>query len=330
MGKHRLDFLTAVCCVALAGLIMIPGEVAAWGQNGHRIVAEIAERRLTSDAALEASRILDGASLAEVSTWADEIRSNPRWKCADPFHYVTIPQGAQYGKKGIPEEGDAGAALVYFAEVLSSSTSGLEERRAALGFLVHLIGDLHQPLHVGLGCDRGGNQIQLSWFGEESNLHSVWDRKIIESRNLSFTEFTEFLERGEAETGRELQLNPLVWMKEAQALAPQIYQCRLEDGCPCFCGDCRDGASAFGGCEVIDGCRLQVGAQVRLSWTYRALHSETVDRRLLMAGLRLAGVLNEVLSADSRLPRGFTELRRRLETFAPGWRNAVASCAAGQ
>lgn len=96
---------------------------------------------------------------------------------ASSFHYVTVPEGQTYADVGPPEEGDAITALEQSSNTVNNGDASLEEKQLALRFIVHIIGDLHQPLHVGNGKDRGGNDFLVTFFGEVSNLHSVWDSK---------------------------------------------------------------------------------------------------------------------------------------------------------
>ena len=94
-----------------------------------------------------------------------------------------------------PAEGDALTALERFAAIVRNRQKTRDERTLALRFIIHIIGDLHQPLHVGNGIDRGGNDVKVTWFGEQSNLHTVWDSKMIDRQGLSFTEYTQRLDQ---------------------------------------------------------------------------------------------------------------------------------------
>ena len=148
----------------------------AWGSTGHRIVGKVAEKYLTKNANMQIKKILGHNDLSRVSTWADEIKSDPNWKHAYDWHWCTIPDGEKYetGK----HTGNAIEKVNEFIVTLKKKKSSKKEKQIALKFLVHLVGDLHQPLHVGNGEDRGGNDKKLKWFGEETNLHSIWDSQI--------------------------------------------------------------------------------------------------------------------------------------------------------
>ncbi len=312
-----------------AGLAVISPQAAyPWGQNGHRIVAELAERRVAPEVRTALAEILDGESLAQVSTWADDIRSFPPWDCAAPFHFVTIAPGTEYPGEGVPE-GDAIAAVVYYADVVADRQADLESRRVALKFLVHLVGDLHQPLHVGRGCDRGGNLIDVEWFGESVNFHSVWDVRLIESEDLSFTELSDFIDRATAEEVAGYQEStPFDWAREAQELLDGIYSCDVRgDRCPCFCGGCEDGLSPFGGC-VERKCTLLAAGPVVMSYQYKARNLPILRDQLVKGGARLAGMLSWILADDPTPPAAYQQVRETMHSL-PNWpqaRAALAGC----
>jgi hypothetical protein len=243
-------------------IVLTPTSAFAWGQTGHRVTGAIAEPMLSRRAAREVRAILGNETLAEASTWADEMRSNPEpfWQTtANPWHYVTVPVGQSYADVGAPAEGDAVTALARFAETLRDPNATREEKRLALRFTLHIIGDLHQPLHAGNGDDRGGNDIRVTFFREPTNLHAVWDSGMIDRRQLSYSEFTAFLTRRITPTLRWqwLEPDPLVWIAESAAIRDTIYP---------------------------DGDEL--------SWDYAYEHREQVDTRLMQGGVRVAAYLN--------------------------------------
>ena len=318
------------CHIALiaSGLALwLPRAAYPWAQNGHRVVAEIAERHLKPAVRAKISQLLDGRSLAEVSNWADDIRSLSAWDCAVPLHFVTIEPGAEYPDQGVPE-GDAIEAVVFFADMLSDRAASLERRRIALKFLVHFIGDLHQPLHVGRGCDRGGNELKVDWFGETVSFHGVWDKKLIESENLSFTELADFVDHASDEEIAAFQdSTPLDWAHEAQQLLDAAYTCDVSgDHCPCFCGDCDDGLSPFGGC-LERPCTLIAAGPVRMAYRYKSRHLPVVRTQLVKGGARLAGMLNWIFSKRSKPSEAYLRVRETMHRL-PNWAEAVTAMAA--
>jgi hypothetical protein len=250
----------------LAGLLVLaaPAPAAlAWGPTGHRAVGRIAERHLTPPAARAVAELLAPETLPYVSTWPDEIRDEPEWAKADDWHWVTVPDGQTYATAQKNPKGDVLEAIARFQKTLGDRTAPRVERVQAVKWLSHLVGDLHMPLHVGGGDDRGGNETLVLWFGEPANLHWVWDAKFIEQSQLSFTELADMLDHAPAEQVREWQRSaPIDWAAESQGLRRQVYT--LGDR--------------------------------RLSFKYIHDQWPTVQRRLLQAGIRLAGELNRLLA----------------------------------
>lgn len=250
MKLFKLSIILILFCQSLFG----------WGKTGHRIVGEVAETYLTKNAKLQIKKILGHHDLAYVSNWADEIKSDPNWSHAWDWHFCTIPNGESYehGKY----KGEAIEKVNEFISALKNKKTPLEEKRIALKFLVHLVGDLHQPLHVGRKNDKGGNDIKVKWFWEETNLHSIWDSKLIDHQQLSYTEYTEFLlmnmDRGNI---REWQGDTLMtYVYESQQYRDQCYD---------FSED-------------------------NLKWEYFYKNHALLDLRLVQAGARLSGTLNRI------------------------------------
>ncbi len=199
----------------------------ALGQTGHRITGEIAERHLSPHTKIVIASIIGNTSLAEAANYADEMRSNPNdfWKNSSPMHYVTVPKGKTYQEIGAPKKGDAVLALRKFSGTLQNQNATRSDKQLALKFIIHIIGDLHQPLHAGNGKDRGGNDLKLRFFGKETNLHRVWDTDLIARRNLSFTEWSNWLDKDiSSDDIKTWQSNdPLVWIKESIEIRDTIY-----------------------------------------------------------------------------------------------------------
>ena len=245
-------------------LATIPSLVIGFGQTGHRVTGLLAERYLTETAKQEIAKLLGNQSLAEISTYVDVQKANPAkfWQeTANPWHYMTVPDGETYTKKMAPPEGDAITALEKFTAQLKDPNTDKATRALALKFIVHIIGDLHQPLHVGNGRDRGGNDIRVIFRNQPTNLHSVWDRGMIDSEQLSFTEWTNWLGRKITtdDVAAWSSIDPLVWAKESQDFRMGLY-------------------------PDTD----------RLSWDYKYQHLDTVKLRLSQAGVRIAFYLNAI------------------------------------
>ena len=237
-------------------------EARRWGQSGHRATGYIAEGLLTENATVQVARVLEGNSLAEVSTWMDEVRSDPNFRFMGPWHYCTIPEGKTYEEAGTPEAGDVIWAIDKMVSELKSGELSAEQEAINLKVLVHLVSDLHQPLHVGNGTDRGGNDVRLQWFGNNSNLHRVWDSEMIDSKQLNGTELAEFAFNSlKEEVIAEWQSTSVLdWAYESQALLEKVYN---------FEGE-------------------------RLSYEYMFYNFDTVKLRIAQAGVRLAGLINDI------------------------------------
>ncbi len=237
-------------------------QALSWGQTGHRVTGAIAEQYLSPTAQAAINQLLPNEDLAEASTFADEMRSHPSefWqKTASPWHYVTVPEGKNYVEVGAPEQGDAFTALQAFAKQVKDPKASLEQKQVALRFIVHIIGDLHQPLHAGNGTDRGGNDVKLSWFWNDSNLHRVWDSGLLDKENLSYTELTAKLSRKITAQQAEAwqQIDPAVWIQESAEIRESIYP-----------------------------------NSDKISYDYLFKHLPIAKQRLQMAGVRMAAYLN--------------------------------------
>src|SRR6476469_10408658 len=181
---------------ALAMSVVMPLHHAGrWFDLGHRVVAGIAEQRLTPRTAAAVRDLLDGQSLADASVWADNIKQYRH--DADALHYVNIPLTATAYDPGrdCPHAKCVIAAIASDTQVLANPSASPLDRAEALKFLVHFMGDLHQPLHVADNSDRGGNRRTVYLLGDSMNLHKAWDGEILERYNLSESGYLKELQR---------------------------------------------------------------------------------------------------------------------------------------
>lgn len=171
--------------VRRAGTVLLAFAVlgcgGGWGWEGHAIVAEIAWREMTPEAKRRATEILNGGELPAVASWADQVRGDEAYRWTAPLHYVNLPAGTADFRieRDCPDGGCVVSAVRDFGALVVREDADEKTRREALMFLVHFVGDLHQPLHAGRPEDRGGNDIGTVFFGQERNLHSVWDSGIL-------------------------------------------------------------------------------------------------------------------------------------------------------
>ncbi|WP_420386914.1 S1/P1 nuclease [Roseivirga sp.] len=233
-----------------------------WGQIGHRTIGHIADGMLTKKAQKQVKRILGTETLAEVSTWMDEVRSDDRYDYAETWHYCTIPDGMTYEEAPEQEGGDVIKAIETIISELKAGGLSAEEEATKLKFLVHLIGDIHQPLHVGNGEDRGGNDVRVQYFGSNTNLHSVWDSRMIDGKQFSYTEFADWVNHPSTAQVKEWQSASVRdWAYESMSYRDQVYD---------------------------------VPENGRISYEYSYKYFDIIKLRVLQAGVRLAGVINEI------------------------------------
>ncbi|MFC4347389.1 S1/P1 nuclease [Kordiimonas lipolytica] len=256
--------------VALFALVVMMGQAAqAYGPTGHRVIAELASRHLSPEAAAAVKELLGDEFMAEAANWPDEMRSNPDefWRrTASPFHYINLPDGETYEESVKNPAGDAVTALAAFTATVKDKDAPLAERQKALRFIIHIVGDLHQPLHAGRAEDWGGNRIDVVWFEEMSNLHKVWDEDLINYKLLSFSEWVRFLEPkikpDDIATWQDSE--PLDWVRELIAMRGEVYN---------------------------------VGSGI-LSYDYVYKYTPVIKQQLSKGGIRLAGYLNQMFASE--------------------------------
>ena len=196
-----------------------------WGKTGHRLVGELAQQYLTTKAQKEIDILLDGASLVSISNYGDEIKSNPKYKAFLPWHYINLSLDESYANAKKNPKGDVVMAIKKCIAKVKDQNEPKNERAFYLKLLVHFIGDLHQPMHVGRKEDRGGNSIRLQWFGKTSNLHRLWDSHLIDSHGMNAAQLLGDLEELSPKLIKEIQNQSLEqWVNESQALAKIIYE----------------------------------------------------------------------------------------------------------
>lgn len=236
-------------------------NVFGWGANGHRAVGLIAERYLTPAAKKKLQKILKGESLAMASTWMDDIRSDSTYDYTADWHWVTIENGKTYDQSPKNPKGDVIMTLErLIADLKGKKVAGKTEEEY-IKMIIHLIGDIHQPLHVGCCDDAGGNRVRVKWFRDDSNLHRVWDSDMIELTKLSYTELANALGKPtKAEAALMQKATVRDWAIESMGMRKQVY--------------------AIG--------------DSNLGYKYSYKNLDSVKRRVLLAGIRLAGILNSI------------------------------------
>ncbi|MFZ4712688.1 MAG: S1/P1 nuclease [Bacteriovoracaceae bacterium] len=255
--------------IVLLCLSLFTTELYAWGAIGHRIVGKIAEDNLSPKAKESIAALLPGQSLADVSTWADMIRSDPAWAKAKPWHFLDIADGVTYDTTTPVPEGDVISAITSMVNTLKDVNSSLLDKQNALKFIIHFVGDIHQPLHAGRPGDRGGNSVKVNFIGRSMNLHSVWDSGMIDYQKLGFAEYAAKLEAQSEGRNANYNLAEISFsqiLKEDMEVRKDIYNFQIPSGTK----------------------------PVTLTEAYMKANIATHDRGLLLGGKRLAFLLNSL------------------------------------
>lgn len=244
--------------------LVISSTAFGWGQKGHDVTAAIAERHLTRKAAKAVSRILDGQSPVYWSNWMDNASHTPEYDSTKTWHYLNVDEGQDFDEARRIPEGDVLRAVTEIAARLKAGGLTPEEEAVQLRMLIHLVGDMHCPMHLGRLSDLGGNRRTVRFFGRPTNLHSVWDTDLPEAgHKWSYTEWQQQIDRAtKTEQAAITSGTPADWARETHAVCTEVYDATPE------------------------------GAD--LSYDYIARFTPTVERQLLRAGLRLAQLLNEI------------------------------------
>lgn len=237
----------------------------AWGLTGHRIVGQIAMDQLDPAVKSHIIQTLDGEDLAMVANWMDFIKSEPSYDTLNAWHYCTVPTTADLDHHVHPEQGDIWMAIDKFLKEIETQQYSVDEA-FALKAIAHLIGDVHQPLHCGNGTDKGGNDIKVQFFWQNSNLHRVWDSGMIDYWKMSYTEYATWIMSSKSEeelaSWKDSELKD--WIRESVIARDQCYQ--------------------FDNPE-------------QLNYRYIYDHSDLLHQRLAQAGVRLADALNKAYAA---------------------------------
>lgn len=258
--KHITTLIITCLC--------IPALSFAWGQKGHDTVAYIAQQHLTDTSKAAIDSLLDGYSITYWANWLDNASHTPEYEYTKTWHYKNIDKGQLYEKAPNIKEGNIVDAIYSQVAVLEDSTSSKSERALALKMLIHFLGDIHQPLHMGHASDKGGNYWKVKWFKGSSNLHTVWDTNLVDAAHAwSHTEWQREIDRLSPEDVAEIVMdgNPDTWGKETYLICSEIYDCTPED--------------------------------TIISYDYIADWTPVIEKQFLRGGLRLADLLNSIFDS---------------------------------
>ena len=256
-----------VKAIVLTVIVMVSQSVFSlnddWGATGHRTTGKIAEKHLTNRAKRKINKLLQGESLAFVSTYADEIKSDRDYRKYSSWHYVNMSEDGDYESSEKNPKGDLITGINFCVKVLKDDNASIQDKRFHLKMLVHLIGDLHQPLHVGRKEDKGGNKIQVQWHGKGSNLHRVWDSDMLARWGMSYVELADNAKYLSKHKVKAIQKGTVLdWVKESHNLAKEVYK------------------------------SAKTGEKLRYRYSY--VNFPIVREQLQKGGIRLAKILNEI------------------------------------
>lgn len=249
--------MLAVCLFTARGVL-------AWGQKGHDVTAYIAECHLTPEAAEKIDRILDGHSPVYYANWLDNASHTPEYAYTSTWHYLNIDEGETLDSMPKNPNGDILGTVTEIVAKLKQGGLAPEEERLQLIMLIHLLGDMHCPMHTGHLSDLGGNLRPVLFFDKETNLHSIWDTSIPEAAHRwGYTEWQVQIDRASEDEAARIQSGePRDWLLETYAICEEVY--------------------------------AQTPEGTKVSYDYIARYTPVIERQFLRGGLRLARLLNEI------------------------------------
>ena len=247
-------------------LIGVSVILISWGFKGHRAIATIAQKHLTSNTAYVVSAYLKGESMADVATWADENRTNT----TAPWHFLNLPLGLtheQFVKFVSESDNNVYTAILKAEANLKDKSLSADQKNEALKYLIHLVGDAHQPMHISRKEDKGGNTIQVRFDDKGTNLHSLWDSKLIDHEGLSEADIAKTYDVATPAQIKQWQSDsPMEWIWESYQISSELY--------------------------------AQVKPGQDIDEAYYQKYIPVIRKRIDEAGIRLAGELNRLFNNE--------------------------------
>lgn len=250
---------------------LISVQSMAWGLLGHRIVGEIADSYLSKKTKLEIFKILGNESVAMSSNWADFIKSDPTFSYLSSWHYVNFKSGLTQQEFVATLEADtsidAYTKINFLTAELKKKNLAQDKKVMYLRLLIHIAGDIHQPLHAGRLDDLGGNKVRVLWFKDTANLHQIWDERLIGFQQLSYTEYATAINHTTPAQSAAWQKEPVTaWLYQSYLCAEKIYS------------------------------EIKTPDQ-RLDFKYNFNNLDMLNTQLLKGGVHLAGLLNRIFGS---------------------------------
>ena len=267
MQKHIIEIMKLKFLIPLCVFILSFSQAQAWGTIGHRVIAEIAERNLTKKAKRNIYKVTENQKLAYFANWPDFVKSDSRFKDNDSWHYINLEanlseEECREALENSSEKNLYKRVLILIDELEKDNLSD-EKEREYLYYLIHMIGDAHQPMHMGRPQDLGGNKISVKWFGQPTNIHAVWDSKLVDFEKYSYTEYAEVLNVSSKHFKKNIQKGDFAdWCYDTHVLCNEIYD------------------------------NIVVDQNLRYEYHYK--YKQVVEDQMMKAGLRLAKILNTI------------------------------------
>lgn len=194
----------------------------AWSEKGHTLVAQIAFNYLDPTTRKVLTEYLDGMTIQEAANWMDAIKSDKKYDYLKKLHYINADRGQNISEDN--GENIIGMLTKTIEELKNYKQLTKEEVKFKLCIIFHLVGDLHQPLHVGYGDDKGGNNYQINFYGRGTNLHSFYDSGIIEHKNLTLAQCLNAKKYTKEEVAQISNINVVEWANQSRSFLPTIYK----------------------------------------------------------------------------------------------------------
>lgn len=251
-------------------VVLFAGQALAWDARGHRIVADIAYHNLTKKARKQVDNVLGVKGMVYAASWADEIKSDTIYPESHGWHFQDLPEGLTHADIDSVRANVKcdGLHLFYAKDSLTQVLKNDKSNADALKFLVHLCGDEFQPMHMGHPSDLGGNRVKMTWFGSKTNLHSLWDRWIIDYTQYSYSEMSA-------------RLQNMYKPQKKAIMALSELECLY---------------ITYDNTGLIYEYQAMLGTDMPRSYEYKYYYTfrHVLDYQLYAAGIQLAKLLNEI------------------------------------
>ena len=250
--------------IIFSALVLFALPSFGWGQKGHDVTAYVAECNLKPGVRNKVMKILGNHSLVYYANWMDTASHTPEYAYTSTWHYANVDEGFTYETMDKLPAGDVITAINDLTAKLKQKNLAPEEEKLCLMMLIHLVGDLHCPMHAGRRTDRGGNDVPVQFFNTVTKLHSIWDSNLVEAAHKwGYIDWQQQIDRATKQEKRAIVAGTVnEWFSETHKLAEQVYK--------------------------------DTPAETVVAYDYIAKYTPVIEQQLLRGGLRLAKILNEI------------------------------------